>query len=112
MFAWCVTPHTLSSRGVRTRPLATGFAMCELPVMTQLSESVARLKVKPAEFARRLGVSRGHGHDLLTGRRRPTPALALAIEREFSIPAHILNPEIAAARVPASAPALSGERLA
>ncbi len=27
------------------------------------------LKLTPAEFARQLGVSRGHGHDLLSGRR-------------------------------------------
>ena len=39
------------------------------------------LDLTPAEFARRLGVSRGHGHDLLTGRRKLTMRTAAELQR-------------------------------
>ena len=78
--------------------------------MTKLAEAVATHNVTPADFARRIGVSRGHGHDLLSGRRRATPALALLIEREFLIPADTLNAAVAAARSSASLAASGQEK--
>ena len=72
--------------------------MSELSPLGKLVEAKA---VKPSDFADRVGVSRGHGHDLLTGRRTPGPTLALKIEEEFGFPADELNPAVAAVRAAA-----------
>lgn len=40
-----------------------------------------RLGLRPEEFARRLGVSSGHGADLRSGRRQPSLAIAAKLDQ-------------------------------
>lgn len=63
-----------------------------------IGEHLARaLKAKdlaPAAAAGALGISRSHMGDLLTGRRKPTPKLAVKIERVLGVPAERISPVI------------------
>lgn len=45
------------------------------------SEIVAPLNLTPTELSKRLGVSDGHVHDLLSGRRRLTIKVAARLEK-------------------------------
>lgn len=56
-----------------------------------IQEWMEETGINQAELARRLGVSRKHVSQLLTGKAALTPATALALERVTGVPARIWN---------------------
>lgn len=50
--------------------------------MDKLNQYLTSASIAPAAFARKIGTSRGHLHDLLTGRRAPGIDLAKRISIE------------------------------
>lgn len=70
----------MSSCRARTSPLDFGFAVCELIGMDV--EAIRKeLNLKPIEFARALGVTKGYAGDLRTGRRKPTLPIMVKLEK-------------------------------
>ena len=60
------------------------FAPCELRGMKSPSRTIASLR--PTEVARTVKVSVSHASEVLSGRKSPSLALAVQIERAFGIP--------------------------
>lgn len=54
--------------------------MCDLWGMEKLAQYIVNKRMTKADFARLLGTSRGHVHDLISGRRFPCVDTMLNIE--------------------------------
>ena len=74
--------------------LAVKFALCEHAGMEQLITFRETREMSQKALAALLGTSAGYLHDLESGRRRPSPALANRIERLTGIPREALLPDV------------------
>jgi DNA-binding XRE family transcriptional regulator len=75
------------------------FANGELIVMrnhASLNEAIKRSGLPFRKLASELGVSAGHLHDLASGRRKPSLALAVALHQRFDLPLEGWSQETAA----------------
>jgi transcriptional regulator with XRE-family HTH domain len=68
--------------------------MCEKACMEKLLAYRSDNKLTLEGLAADLGTSPGYLHDLERGRRKPSPQLAMVIERKTGIPLHELRPDI------------------
>jgi transcriptional regulator with XRE-family HTH domain len=68
--------------------------------MEQLTAYRTAHRLTQQALAEKLRTSAGYLHDIETGRRRPSPGLAVRIEHVTGIPRHVLRPDVYASVIP------------